>query len=53
MSDQVVAVAATYAKHNKPNRRISMKAAGFEPAIPSTKRLEAYALGRTVTGIDQ
>jgi len=52
-SDQVVAVAATYAKHDESNRRISMEAAGFEPAIPPTKRLETYALGRTVTEIDK
>jgi hypothetical protein len=31
----------------------SMKAAEFKPAIPLTKRIEAYALGRTVTGINR
>jgi len=30
-----------------------MKAEGFESAFPPTKRLETYALGCTVTGIDQ
>lgn len=52
-SGQVVAGAATYANHNKHNRRTSTHVAGFEPAIPATRRHEIYALDRTVTGIDQ
>lgn len=49
MSDRLVAKAATYATHNKHNRRISIILAGFEPAIPEIERLETYALDRTAT----
>ena len=30
-----------------------MPSAGLEPAIPETKRLQTYALGSNVTGINQ
>ena len=50
-SDQLVTEAATYATHNKHNRRTSMPWAGFEPAILTIKRPQAYALDRTATGI--
>jgi hypothetical protein len=49
MSDQFVAEATAYRKHNKHKRRVSMPSAGFEPAIPSIKRLRAYALDRKAT----
>jgi hypothetical protein len=38
-SDQFVSVAATYATHNKQEKRISMPSAGFESAIQALKRL--------------
>jgi len=41
-SDQLVAEAATYTKHNKHKRRTSMPSAGFEPAIPAIKRLQSW-----------
>jgi len=41
--DHHVAEAATYTTHNKHKRRLSMPSAGFEPAIPSTKRLHTHA----------
>jgi hypothetical protein len=37
--------------HNRPNRRISMSSKRFEPAIPSIRWLQTYALYCTVTGI--
>ena len=49
---QLVAETATCLRsltHNKPNRRISVLSAAFEPAIPAVKRLQNYALNRTAT----
>jgi len=46
MSDQLVAETATYTAHNKHNRRTTTSPAGFEPAIPTIRRLRHYALGR-------
>ena len=43
MIDQLVAETATYMKHNK-HERIFMRSRGFEPAIPTIKRLQTYAL---------
>jgi hypothetical protein len=48
-SDQPVAEASTYTGQHK--RQTSMSRAGFEPAIPATKRPQTYALDRAVTGI--
>jgi hypothetical protein len=36
--------------HNTHNRQTSMPPVGFEPAIPSSKRLQSYALDRAATG---
>jgi len=36
---------------NKHNRRISMSAAGLEPATPAIERLQSHALDRAHTGI--
>jgi hypothetical protein len=47
-----VAEAATYTTYTKHKRRTVVPSAGFEPAIPVIKRLQTYALDRTVTGID-
>jgi hypothetical protein len=52
-SDQVVAEAAIYTKHNKHDRQVPMASVGFEPTIPEIKRLQTYALGDTATGIDR
>ena len=49
-SDQLVAVAATYATHNKRKRRRSMTSAGFEPTIVAITRLQIYDLDHTATG---
>jgi hypothetical protein len=49
-SDQIVAEAATYPKHNKHKRRTAMPSTGFEPAMPAIKRLQTYALVRTAAG---
>jgi hypothetical protein len=51
MSDQLVAEAATYTKHNKHKRRKSMPSKRFEAAIQATERLQTYALDRTTTWI--
>ena len=51
MSDQLVAEAAAYTKHNKYNRRTSTSSTGFEPAIPAIKRPHTHALDCTATGI--
>jgi hypothetical protein len=48
MSDQPVAKATTYTKHNK---RTSIYSAGYEPAIPVVDRPQTYALDRRTTGI--
>jgi len=37
--------------HTSQKRQTSMHAAGFEPAIPASERLEAYALVRAAAGI--
>ena len=52
-SDQLVADAATYTTHNKHRRRTSTQSAGFEPAIPATKRLHNWVLDRADTGTSQ
>jgi hypothetical protein len=39
-------------KHDTHKRQTSMPPAGFEPAIPSSERLQTHALGRAGTGID-
>jgi len=41
MSDQLVTQAATYTRHKKGT---SMPSAGFKPAIPAIKRLQAHVL---------
>ena len=46
MSDQLVAEATTYTKHNKHKRRTSMQSLGLEPTIPATERLQTCALDR-------
>jgi len=51
MSDQTVAEAAAYTKHNKHVRRIFMLAAGFEPEIPEIRLMQTYGLDHTATGI--
>jgi hypothetical protein len=52
-SDQPVAEASTYiGQHNvKHERKTSMPSAGFEPAIPATKRPQTYVFDSTATGI--
>jgi hypothetical protein len=40
-----------YTTHNKHKRRTTKPSAGFEAAIPVIKRIQNYALDRTVTGI--
>jgi len=37
--------------HNTHNRQTSMHPAGFQPAVPPSKRPQIHALDRTVTGI--
>ena len=37
--------------NNNHNRQISMPTAGFEPAIPASKRLQTDALDRSAIGI--
>jgi len=51
-SDQLVAEDATYITHNKHNGRLSVPSAGFQRAIPTIKRLQAFALYRMANGID-
>ena len=51
MSDQLVVEAATYVTHNKHKRRTTMPVAGLEPVILAIKRLKAYDLYHTATGI--
>jgi len=51
MSDQLVAEAATYTKHNWNMVRASMPSAKFEPAIPAIKQSQNYTLERSTTGI--
>jgi hypothetical protein len=53
-SDQPVAEASTYTGQHKiyeHKRQTSMPSAGFEPAIPATKRSQTYALDRAANGI--
>ena len=50
-SDQLVVKAATGATHTVHKGRTSMPSSGFEPAISEIKRLQTYAVDRTVTGI--
>jgi hypothetical protein len=49
MTDQPVAEASTYTGQHK--RQTSMPRAGFELAIPETKRPQTYALDRAAPGI--
>jgi hypothetical protein len=50
-SDQTVAKASTYTgQHKKHKRQTSTPSAGFDPAIPVTKRPQTYALDRAATG---
>jgi hypothetical protein len=42
-----------YSATYKHKRQTSMPWAGFEPAIPATKRPQTYASDRMVTGIDE
>jgi hypothetical protein len=46
-SDQIVAVAATYTKQNKYNRRTSMPSTEFEPTTASTELPQTYVIDRT------
>jgi hypothetical protein len=52
-SDQLVAETSTYTgQHNtETQQQTSIPRAGFEPAIPATKRPQTYALDRAVTGV--
>jgi hypothetical protein len=51
-SDQPVAKASTYTgQHNIHKIQTSMPRSGFEPAIPTTNRLQTYALDRAATMI--
>ena len=50
-SDQPVVEGATYTTYNKHKIWSSMPSVGFEPATPSMKKLQTYALVRTATGI--
>jgi len=50
-NDDLVAEAAIYTTHNKHKRRTSITLAVFEPAIPTVRRLDTYALGATTTEI--
>jgi hypothetical protein len=50
-SDQPVVEDATYTTHNKHERRTSVPAARFEPAIRAVKWLQTYGLCRTVQSI--
>ena len=45
------AKAVTYAAHNEHKKRKSMLSTGFEPAIPTIKKLQAFALHRTAKRI--
>ena len=51
LHDQLVAEATTYTTQNKHKRGTWMSSARFEPAIPTIKRVQTYALDGTVTGI--
>ena len=53
MSDQLVEEDATYATHNKHNRRTSIPPVGFEPAIPKDNRPKTFVLDRTATSVGQ
>jgi hypothetical protein len=53
MSNQLVAEAATYTKHNNHKRRTSMTSTGFKPAIPAIQLTQTYALDGTAIGIGQ
>jgi hypothetical protein len=48
---QFVAEGATCITQNKFKRPTSIPSAGFEPAIPTNKRLQTYGLDRTATWI--
>jgi len=50
-NDQLLKIAATYRTQKKHNGRASMSSVGFETAIPTIKRLQTHALGRTAIGI--
>jgi hypothetical protein len=44
-------IAVTYTTHNKQKRGSSIPSMGFEPAIPTIKRLQTCALDSTATGL--
>ena len=50
-SDQLVAMAATYATPNKHKRRKPVLSPGLEPVIPAIERVQTHTLDRTSTGI--
>jgi hypothetical protein len=51
MSNQPVAETSTCTTPNIYNRLTSIAFAGFEPAIPASKRPQTHALDRAVNGI--
>ena len=52
MSDQLLAQAATYTKHNEHKKQTSIPSARFEPAIPVIKLLLTYALDHVAIEMD-
>jgi hypothetical protein len=52
MSNQLVAEAATFTKHNNQKRRKPLPSIGIEPAIPATERVQTHALDCTATTIE-
>jgi hypothetical protein len=50
-SDQLVAETSTCTTHSTRKRQASMSPAGFEPAIPTSKRPETHALDRAANGV--
>ena len=50
MGDLSVSEDCTCTTHNSHNRQTSMLSAGFEPAIPTSERLQTLALDRGATG---
>jgi len=49
MSGQPVAKAATYTIHDKHESQTSMPPTGFEPMIPTIKRIEAHTADHMAT----
>jgi hypothetical protein len=50
-SDQPVTEASTYTEQHNTRDKTSMTSAGFEAAMPATKRPQTYALDSAATGI--